>query len=129
MVASRYSEKVSLEKAAIKRSSTECKLQSLLKNEPPKFRVDIHHGPMLQDELSSWARQQMHAPGFVIKEDLYDIYLDSRRRAAKLLMLQECKVSLDNGVAFQEIEQVLSCPAYQVIKADILMELRRQSVL
>lgn len=80
---------------------------------------------MMQDELSTWAREQMQTPGLVIKEDLYDIYLDNWRRAAKPLMLEECRVSLDNGVAFQEIEQVLSSPTYRLIKADILMKLRR----
>ena len=93
-VVSCYSEKVSLEKAAIKRSPTECKLRSLLKNEPLKFRVDIHHGPMVRDELSSWASEQMHGSGFVIKEDLYDIYLDNWRRAAKPLKLEEWTMML-----------------------------------
>ena len=120
-VVSCYSEKVSLEKAAIKRSPTECKLRSLLKNEPLKFRVDIHHGPMVRDELSSWASEQIHGPGFVIKKCVW--YIPGQLEAC-------CQATnarrMDNGVAFQEIERVLSCPTYQVILAGILMKLKWQ---
>lgn len=80
---------------------------------------------MHQVELSSWAQQQMNKPDLIAKDELYGVYLDSWRRAAKPLMLQECSVSLQNGCSLKEIEQVLSCPAYEVMKADILMELRK----
>lgn len=118
---------MALEKAAIKKSTTVCKLRSLFQKVPPPFNVNIHEGPLAQDQLTSWAREHMHAPDIVIVDEVYGIYLDHWRRAAQPMMLQECRVSLKNGCLLEDIIQVLNSSTYETMKADILMELRKDS--
>lgn len=122
-----YSEKIALEKAAIQKSTNAGKLRSLFQKVPPLFNVNIHEGPLPQDQLTTWARQHLHAPDIVIMDELYDSYLDNWRRAAKPIMLEECRVALKNGCPLTDITGVLSTSTYEAMKADILMELRNES--
>lgn len=122
-----FREKIAKEKAAIHRTTNDCKLRALFKREPPPFTVNIHDGPCTQDELSSWAKQEISSTEVLLGDELYGLYLDSWRRAAQPLMLQECKVALENGCRMEDITQVLDSPTYSVMKADILVELRKQN--